>query len=73
MVLIWIDAELNALPDENRMSFQYSRNLLHFDQILNEYDYTKSILSTLNISTSKRRSILKVLLGFSVKKLISLF
>jgi len=41
MVFIWKDSELNALSNEDKLSFYYFQKLAYFDQILNQYEYIK--------------------------------
>ncbi len=41
IVFIWKDAELNALSNEDKLSFLYFQKGVYSDQILNHYGYIK--------------------------------
>ena len=47
IVLIWNDAELNALSNEDQLSLLHFRKALYFSEILDLYQYTKNPLKAL--------------------------
>ena len=72
-VLIWIDAELNALSNRDKLSLQYFQKLQRFSQILNEYEYTENTTKTLKVFTIFSPQIDFHYPKFALKKLASLF